>query len=62
MLLDGDPEKPLLKICDFGYSKNEFTDSRPKSLSGTPDFIAPEVSLGDLNTLMLATCRPVFGW
>jgi len=43
-LLDGTPERPLLKICDFGYSKNEYLDSRPKSLSGTPDYIAPEVS------------------
>jgi serine/threonine-protein kinase SRK2 len=38
-LLDGTPERPLLKICDFGYSKNEYLDSRPKSLSGTPDYI-----------------------
>ena len=44
-LLDGTPERPLLKICDFGYSKNEYLDSRPKSLSGTPDYIAPEVLL-----------------
>ena len=39
--------RPLLKICDFGYSKNEFVDSRPKSVSGTPDYIAPEVLLND---------------
>jgi serine/threonine-protein kinase SRK2 len=45
VLLDGTPERPLLKICDFGYSKNEYLDSRPKSLSGTPDYIAPEVPL-----------------
>ena len=42
-LLDGTRERPLLKICDFGYSKNEHLDSKPKSLSGTPDYIAPEV-------------------
>ena len=36
---------PALKLCDFGYSKNEFVDSRPKSVSGTPDYIAPEVGL-----------------
>jgi serine/threonine protein kinase len=35
---------PDVKICDFGYSKNEFVDSRPKSVSGTPDYIAPEAS------------------
>ena len=36
-----------MKICDFGYSKNEFVDSRPKTVSGTPDYIAPEVLLHD---------------
>ncbi|KAL3130826.1 hypothetical protein ABBQ38_000161 [Trebouxia sp. C0009 RCD-2024] len=38
---------PHLKICDFGYSKNEYIDSRPKTVSGTPDYIAPEVLLDD---------------
>ena len=33
-LLDGGA-RPLLKICDFGYSKNE-KDSLPKSKVGTP--------------------------
>ena len=43
------PKKPLpsVKLCDFGYSKNEFWDSRPKSLSGTPDYIAPEILLNE---------------
>jgi serine/threonine protein kinase len=36
-----------VKICDFGYSKNEFVDSRPKTVSGTPDYIAPEVLMAD---------------
>ena len=36
-----------MKICDFGYSKNEFVDSRPKTVSGTPDYIAPEVLMAD---------------
>ena len=39
----GSSRLPDVKICDFGYSKNEFVDSRPKSVSGTPDYIAPEV-------------------
>lgn len=34
---------PRVKLCDFGYSKNEFWDSPPRSVSGTPDYIAPEV-------------------
>jgi serine/threonine protein kinase len=44
-LLDGAQPLPNVKICDFGYSKNEFVDSRPKTVSGTPDYIAPEVGL-----------------
>ncbi len=39
--------QPRVKLCDFGYSKNEFVDSRPKSVSGTPDYIAPEILLND---------------
>ena len=35
-LLDGGA-RPLLKICDFGYSKNE-KDSLPKSKVGTPGY------------------------
>ena len=42
-LLDGAMPRPNVKLCDFGYSKNEFVDSRPKSVSGTTDYIAPEV-------------------
>lgn len=41
-LLDGSPA-PLLKICDFGYSKSMLMDSQPKSTVGTPAYIAPEV-------------------
>lgn len=40
-LLDGS-RRPLLKICDFGYSKHE-KDSLPKSKVGTPGYTAPEV-------------------
>ncbi|XP_072999730.1 serine/threonine-protein kinase SAPK7-like [Typha latifolia] len=41
-LLDGSPA-PMLKICDFGYSKSSVLHSRPKSTVGTPAYIAPEV-------------------
>ncbi|GMH34694.1 hypothetical protein BSKO_02555 [Bryopsis sp. KO-2023] len=41
-LLDESP-MPLLKICDFGYSKSSVFDSQPKSTVGTPAYIAPEV-------------------
>ncbi len=46
-LLDAARPQPNVKICDFGYSKNEFVDSRPKTVSGTPDYIAPEVLMAD---------------
>ena len=36
-LLDGS-RRPLLKICDFGYSKNTEKDSVPKSRVGTPGY------------------------
>lgn len=41
-LIDGSPA-PLLKICDFGYSKSSVLHSQPKSTVGTPAYIAPEV-------------------
>ncbi|KAK9828933.1 hypothetical protein WJX72_002887 [[Myrmecia] bisecta] len=40
-LLDGS-RRPLLKICDFGYSKHA-KDSLPKSKVGTPGYTAPEI-------------------
>lgn len=36
-------KKPLLKLCDFGYSKHELLDSVAKSKVGTPGYTAPEV-------------------
>lgn len=41
-LLDGSP-RPLIKICDFGYSKHERYQSAPGSRVGTPAYLAPEV-------------------
>ena len=38
-------QKPLLKICDFGYSKDEKYQSAPASRVGTPAYLAPEVIL-----------------
>ena len=42
-LLDGS-KRPLLKICDFGYSKND-KDSVPKSKVGTPGYTGEHDSL-----------------
>jgi len=36
-------KKPLLKLCDFGYSKSDQLDSVTKSKVGTPGYTAPEV-------------------
>lgn len=41
-LLDTSP-RPLVKICDFGYSKHEKFQSAPGSRVGTPAYLAPEV-------------------
>ena len=49
-LLDGS-RRPLLKICDFGYSKHE-KDSLPKSKVGTPGYT------GAPSHLVLAVSQP----
>lgn len=36
-------KKPLLKMCDFGYSKSDNLDSVARSKVGTPGYTAPEV-------------------
>lgn len=42
-LLMDESERPLLKLCDFGYSKDEYQGSACKTLCGTPEYVAPEV-------------------
>jgi serine/threonine-protein kinase SRK2 len=37
---------PLIKLCDFGFSKDHF-DSSPKTPVGTAFFLAPEVIMSD---------------
>lgn len=36
---------PVLKLCDFGYSKDEYMESVCKTMCGTPEYVAPEVLL-----------------
>ena len=43
IMLHGDWPRPILKICDFGYSKDEVGQSVSKSTCGTPEYMAPEV-------------------
>lgn len=48
LLLDRDGcdgTRPLLKICDFGYSKHEMNSSA-KTGVGTPIYMAPEIIYG----------------
>ena len=47
-LLDGS-KRPLLKICDFGYSKND-KDSVPKSKVGTPGYTGVQQSLAEVRS------------
>ncbi|PSC74495.1 sulfur stress regulator [Micractinium conductrix] len=41
-LLDGSP-RPLIKLADFGFSKDSNDQSAPTSRVGTPAYLAPEV-------------------
>jgi len=43
MMLHGSWPSPILKICDFGFSKDEAGQSTSKSTCGTPEYMAPEV-------------------
>eukprot|EP00210_Caulerpa_lentillifera_P003142 g3002.t1 len=43
ILLQSGARRPLVKLCDFGYSKHEEWDSAPKSRVGTPDYMSPEI-------------------
>lgn len=44
ILLNTKYQIPILKICDFGYSKNIVTGSVPKTRVGTAAYISPEVA------------------
>lgn len=48
-LLDGSP-RPLIKLADFGFSKDETAQSAPQSRVGTPAYLSPEVILSDART------------
>ena len=46
VLLSGlDPQ--LVKLCDFGYSKDGDLESACKTTCGTPEYMAPEVRVWD---------------
>ena len=49
ILLHGRGDRPVVKICDFGYSKDEVAGSICKTACGTPEYMAPEVHAAQLS-------------
>jgi serine/threonine protein kinase len=50
---------PLVKLCDFGFSKDKFDDSEPQTQIGTALFTAPEIftnTQGQVSRLALLYC------
>lgn len=43
ILLDSGSQFPIAKLCDFGYSHQENTQSDAQSMVGSSDYMAPEV-------------------
>lgn len=41
-------ERPLVKLCDFGYSKDEYQGSACKTLCGKHEAVTPTDSLSQL--------------
>ncbi len=41
----------VVKLCDFGFSKDEDRNSGSKSGCGTPEYVAPEVRSGSASGL-----------
>ena len=54
-MLKGQWPDVSLKMCDFGYSKDESKQSVSKSTCGTPEYMAPEV----LFEVPLNRCLPL---
>jgi serine/threonine protein kinase len=50
ILLHGDAPA-ILKLCDFGYSKDGETESDCKTACGTPEYMAPEVSIAGADSV-----------
>lgn len=57
ILLHGDAPA-ILKLCDFGYSKDGETESDCKTACGTPEYMAPEVRTSVVSKLHMCLERP----
>ena len=57
MMVHGFWPWPTIKLCDFGFAKDEARQSACDTSCGTPEYIAPEASggaLGDLGPALTA--------
>ena len=57
-----DREDLIVKLCDFGYSKDISIDSIPNSLAGSPDYAPPEVFQTDWRSDAQYEGKPVDIW
>eukprot|EP00889_Picochlorum_renovo_P008719 jgi/Picre1/35749/NNA_003209.t1 len=55
ILLNDKYQVPILKLCDFGYSKNSWQGSLPKTRVGTAAYISPEVARANVSTVQYDT-------
>lgn len=55
ILLNDKYQVPILKLCDFGYSKNNWMGSLPKTRVGTAAYISPEVARANTATIQYDT-------
>lgn len=51
ILLNDKYQVPILKLCDFGYSKDSWQGSLPKTRVGTAAYISPEVARANVSTV-----------
>ncbi|GMH38050.1 hypothetical protein BSKO_05934 [Bryopsis sp. KO-2023] len=42
-----DKDQTLIKLCDFGFSKNAVMHTKPNTKLGTPSYLAPEILMSE---------------
>jgi len=50
-ILFADKNKKIVKLIDFGYSKDMSVESNEQTMVGTPDYVAPEVMQGTIEDI-----------